>query len=757
MASTVDQQHPFQAGPPPLSAGDHESRDYYAHQHASRPTLNQTSYLTPYLGFRARLSQIVLNRWTILLLLVLVRLLFAIASSNESLNSAQREALSACTQVEKLGSSMASMPHYMASGVNEMTASGVEKAVNGLMSMLEMSVTGVEEIILFVIHMLTSTYLCLITLAVRGSLGAAVEVGQEMVKLLEETVKEVSDGIGNATKSVNEGIDKLIGSLNDLPFVPDFDKPQINLDDQINKLKELKAPPQIQEGLQKLNQSIPTFDEVQNFTDNIIRMPFEEVKKLIRENLDKYQFDRAVLPVPQKEQLNFCAEGNSIHNFFQDLFEMAAQAKKIALGVLIVAAILIIIPMAWQEYRRYRKMEEHSHLFANGHDAMDVVYLASRPHSSSWGLWLGQRFGSAYRQTAARWAFAYATSVPMLFILSLAVAGLFSCCCQYLLVKGIQAKVPELTNQVAGFAEKVITSLDGASMSWSDGVNGAIADMNADINDEVFGWVNTTTTSVNDTLNAFVEKMSGALEDTFGGTPLHEPIKEVLNCLIGLKIASFQKGLTWVKENAHVNFPGVANDTFSLGALAQLSDSSSAAELLADPSGKSKDEVTEAVDHVVRKLISGIQTEAIISTFILCLWLLFAIGGSVYACAYMARRSKVYATNDPYVVNPALTETSDLEKPQEYRQSAAPPYEYPVNKSAPYTIQPRPFPTFSPRAPTAPSGSVRQVDSHAVAESACPGHVRASSHGTLADPSPMDEKRNPFNQPYDEKRNPFSG
>jgi hypothetical protein len=69
---------------------------------------------------------------------------------------------------------MASMPHYMAKGVNEMTASGVEKAISGLMQMLEMSVTGVEEIILFVIHMMTSTYLCLITLAVSGSLHAAV-------------------------------------------------------------------------------------------------------------------------------------------------------------------------------------------------------------------------------------------------------------------------------------------------------------------------------------------------------------------------------------------------------------------------------------------------------------------------------------------------------------------------------------------------------------------------------------------------------
>jgi len=650
---------------------------------------------------------------------------------------------------------MASMPHYMAQGVNEMTASGIEKAVSGLMQMLEMSVTGVEEIILFVIHMMTSTYLCLITLAVRGSLGAAVEVGEEMVKVLDKTIDEVTNGIGDATKGITEAIDKLIGEIPDIPFVPGFVKPQINLDDEIAKLKALEAPPQLQQGLQKLNESIPTFDEVQKFADDVIRIPFEKVKELIR-GLNTFEFDREILPVPQKEQLNFCSEGNSINNFFDDLIQMGFTAKKIALGVLIVAAILVMIPMAWNEYRRFRKMEKHSRLFEKGHDPMDVIYLASRPHSSSWGMWLGQRFGSTSRQAATRWAWSYATSVPMLLLLSLGVAGLLSCFGQYLLLKSIQAKVPELTNQVADFAGKVVTALNDASMSWSGGVNGAVDKLDSEINDDILDWVNETTSAVNGTLNTFVFEMSSVLEKTFGDTPLHEPIKEVLNCLIGLKIASFQKGLTWVQEHAHVSFPGVKNDTFSLGALAKLSDSESASELLANPSGKAKDEVTEAIDHVIEKIVSGIQTEALISTFLIVIWLLFAVGGIVYACSQVARSKNVYADHDPYVINPALVDNSNAEKVNpEYPETAAPPYEYPVNKAARHTMQSRRFPTFGP---STDEPQVGQVETRVVAESARPGHARKSSHGLVADPSPLDEKSNPFAHPYDEKRNnPFIG
>ena len=149
------QQNPIPA-PPSLSAGDYEMHDYYAAQdNVPRPPPQQEPYLTPYLGLRARLSQTWINRWTVLLLLVLIRTIFAIASIDHNLDSARREALSACKSVEDVGSSMASMPHYMSSGVNQLSAVGIEKAVNGLMEMLIISITAVESIVVFFINLMT--------------------------------------------------------------------------------------------------------------------------------------------------------------------------------------------------------------------------------------------------------------------------------------------------------------------------------------------------------------------------------------------------------------------------------------------------------------------------------------------------------------------------------------------------------------------------------------------------------------------------
>jgi hypothetical protein len=727
-------------------------RDYYAPHDAPRPFINQTPYLTPYLGLRARLSQVWINRWTILLLLVLVRTLIAIAGIDDNLSSARDKALRACSEVEGIGSTMASGPHFMAQGINEMTATGVEKAVSGLMTMLTLSVTTVEEIVLFVINMMTSTYVCLITLAVSGSLHAAVELGDEVTQFLNKTLPGLGDEIADATTSFTTNLNSFLDTLAGLPF-GDSSVPKIDLTDEVKTLKQFttEMPHDVSDSLKKLNDSIPDFADVKNFTDNLIRIPFEEVKKLINESMSTFEFNRTLLTIPEKAKLSFCTGSNGINEFFDDLVKLEIKARKVFIVVLVILAVLVCIPMTYREIRRWRWMQQRSQLVTqNGYEPMDVVYLTSRPYSSTFGVKLANRFGSTRRQTLVRWTVAYATSTPALFLLSLGVAGLFACLCQFILLRVIQKEVPGLTNQVADFADTVIHSLNNASASWAGGANLAISSISDDINKDVFSWVNTTTTAVNATLNGFVDQMHDSLDKTFGkDTPLSDAITGVLDCLVTLKITGIQKALTWVTDHAHVDFPLMKNDTFTLGALAKVSNSPTAAELLADPGSSTKDGISEAISSLTNKLQDGIRTEALISTFIILLWFLLALGGFIRACVLLFGSEKTRGEGgQAYTIDPA----TDSIRGHDFHPSdaAAPPsYEYPVNKSAPYTIQPRPFPTFEPLQDLSSSDAekVGQVGAHTVGESvARPNHLRASSHGHLGGNSPYDEKNpnNPF-------------
>jgi hypothetical protein len=640
--------------PPSAPAGSIEMREFDSNQDPPRSTPHTAPSDTPYLGLRARLSQVWINRWTILLLLILARTLLAIQDINHNVSSARREALSACSDVEAMGSTMASMPHYMSRGVNSLTAAGIDKSVNGLMSLSTLSVTAVEEIVIFVIGMMTNTYLCLITFAVTGSLRSVVNLVDSVQDDVNKLGGQVGDDLGGAMKKFSDAYAKVqdavkgatfgIGSVS-LPEVPDLSK-------QIDQVKSFKLPPELTADLKKLNDSLPTFAQVKNATETVLRLPFEEVKKLIDQNLGTYQFNQSLLPVPAKQQLSFCSDDDGINNFFDKLLDLADTAKKIFIAVLVIAALLAMIPMGMREIRRWRHQQERSRIVQDGaSDPMDVVYLVSRPYTSTAGLRLArlpansEDIKNASRgQNLIRWAVAYATTDAALFVLALAVAGLFACLCQFILLRTIEKQVPALSNQVGAFADKVMVQLNNASDQWQIATNSAIKSASDEINHDMLGWVGIATDAVNDTLNTFVDETNKVLDVAFGKTPLREPIQEVLNCLILLKVQGVQKALTWVHDHAHIDFPTLPNDTFSNGALASLSDDSdSGSSFLSDPDGKASDKVTGAISRVIDYLDSAIRQEAIISSFVLLLYVfvcMCGVGAAFYRAHFTHQKNR---------------------------------------------------------------------------------------------------------------------
>jgi hypothetical protein len=147
--------------------------------------------------------------------------------------------------------------------------------------------------------------------------------------------------------------------------------------------------------LTKLNNSIPTFADVRNATNTVLSFPFEEVKKLLNESMSAYTFDKSVFPIPQKQSLTFCSDNPTLNNFFDELVTVVLEAKKIIISVLAIAAVLACIPMAFLEIRRWHTMNQRSILLQkHAFDPMDVIYIASRPYTTTFGIKLASRFKS---------------------------------------------------------------------------------------------------------------------------------------------------------------------------------------------------------------------------------------------------------------------------------------------------------------------------------------------------------------------------
>jgi hypothetical protein len=595
-------------------------------------------YITPYLGLRARLSQIWINRWTILLLLVLVRVILLIANLNDNIGDAKVKALSACSKVEDIGSAMASMPHYLSVGVNELAATGIEKAVDGMVAMLDMSVTVIQNLIIFIINMMTATYTCLITAFIHGGLDAAASATKEVTDAMNKVIGDITNGLQNDATNIQNAINKFASAIEGSIFgkiLPDV--PKADLSKPISDLRNIKIDTTgFVSDVKRLNANLPTFAEVQNFTERAISFPFELIRQEINQSYSSYVFDRSVFPVAQKQQLTFCSNNNIINDFFQHLYDLARTAKIVYIVVISLLAILVCIPMAWIEIKRYRRQQKHAKvLFRSQYDPMDVIYISSRPMSATWGIKIASRF-KGRRQILVRWAIAYATSIPAIFVLSLALAGFFSCLCQWIILKAIQREVPALASQVGNFAGEVVGTLEDVSEKWAVDANGVILAFNREINDDVLGYVTNGTSAVNNTLNTFISTMNTGLETAFNNTILINPIKDVMNCLVGLKVASVQKGLTWVHDHAHINFPLFANDTFSLGAAKSISGDSDLTTFLASPSSVTTDEVTGAVDYITNTLHNGIIQEALISTGLILVYVIVVLIGVLRALTGMA-------------------------------------------------------------------------------------------------------------------------
>ncbi|KAF8070095.1 plasma membrane fusion protein PRM1 [Lyophyllum atratum] len=557
-----------------------------SHWNAPPPTYDahspSSSTLTPYLQLPHLLSLTWLAYPILSLAFVAFRLQLSLASAEDAVASAKNNLLASCKAAEKAATTASSMPRYLALASNEQFADLVNGSLNAARATLVLALTMMEGIINFIIDLYRSTLLCFLELVVRGGLSILISAVNELNDLVKTVTNGLRTSIQSDIQSANTVITKAIDAINKVNPFGDITVPQIPVPN-LDSLANISLPPTFQQALTNLNNSLPTVDDLKNKIESIIDQPFELLKKDINDTFGAISFNSSVLPVPQQNLLTFCDDMDL--SVVDDVGHDLIKTAKIGTIILILLALLLVGLNCLLEWYKWRCLKAHleytrqawtsdpTMVHAKGPAAPSVTLtdhnLMILSANSSHPLFtrISNNMSKVLRltpmqHTHLQWFFNYIFHPPALACLLIGLIGLISIQIQLASMGPLVAKYKERSaNTASDFSNTIFTAINSSmydqSAAYANDVNTRVDTIQTTINDGVFGWVNTTTVTLNSTIVGFYDDVQGAVGTVFNGTILETPAREFIRCLIGTKVDAIENALTFLHDNLVINIPRV--------------------------------------------------------------------------------------------------------------------------------------------------------------------------------------------------------
>lgn len=115
------------------------------------------------------------------------------------------------------------------------------------------------------------------------------------------------------------------------------------------------------------------------------------------------------------------------------------------------------------------------------------------------------------------------------------------------------------------------------------------------------------------------------MQKVFGGTPLQQPVLDVLDCILLMKIEGIQKALTFINENAKVEFPRVDNSTLNIDSKSAGPDQGSLQAAIQDASSS----LLDIINRVVDKWQAAVRQQVIVGGIFMAIYGIVVLMGIV--------------------------------------------------------------------------------------------------------------------------------
>jgi len=492
----------------------------------------------------------------------------------------------------------------------------------------------------FIIDTYRSMLLCFVDFVVHGSLDAVISLVEDAEDFVTDSFQEIREALQSAVEGVNSALEATVdNTINIIPGV-DIDAPTVDVP-ELSAVDNVTIPTSIVTALASLNNTIPTIDELREALNLFIAEPIDSLRTEINTTMSNATVDVELLPVPAKQSVDLCTGLDT--SFIDDIGHELAKSVKTLLGITGIVLALIIVGCAVWERSRYRKYlqgvqdaltavqpvdEGKSRPYFTGPGFLSLLALVNNPSlASALSKLEGKTRLSASTYARLFWFLSYVFHPWALPFLVLGLFGLIIIEIQLAIINGpVRDHMQDVASDgVADFSNSLTSTvnanLQNSSSTFSTESNELIVALETALNDDLFDWVNTTTESLNTTINSFYSELTDILDEIFGGTPLETSAESLIGCLVGSKVETISSGLTWLHEHAHIDLPRVDPDVLLLSSSNDMVEELSTTDSSVSPSS--------IVNSMLERYADLLRSQRLGYIICLAIWLLVVLFGCI--------------------------------------------------------------------------------------------------------------------------------
>lgn len=584
------------------------------------------SSMRAYLNLCERLSQVYLNQLTLMLVLMTLKIfLFRNALSN-SISKASDETALVCEYLESYSSMITLIPQKLVNMANQLLLEALEELNIGMVNVVKFMLTIVEYIIIFYVEVLFGTMTCLITAALTGTVDLALDSTELLISSVNLTIIGLAD-------DVQLGLDGLSTILNEV--ISAYEKVEsfftgkkyngteyvdlINL--TVSALKNIKIPSSVTESIEAIKTNVPTFST--NSTVEFIESGFDLIKTKVTVKLTQNLTIANFSSFPNLQEIQFCSSTTEFDKDYEKIGNIINRTANWVITALIVACCASIILFAISEYFKWNRQNNL---------AEEISATLDQPEETRKSRLLG--IISIY-QCQPSYLFRKCFNVSLIFIpyvfspyanfiLGLAMCSLITVGLQSLILRVLSSEFGKVNEYIV---KSILSDFDStflaASKNWTSETNLFLGDQETQLNEELFGWIQSATNTVNGSVNSLMLDLNQGLS-IFNGTVFYSPMRTIVYCVIGRKLEEIQEGLAWVHENAVLTIPQVSENLLSneLSSIIGSDNSNSTTQ-----SYEAK--LESALDRLIDLYKNQLKTELLIAICLLSVWFLQVIFGTI--------------------------------------------------------------------------------------------------------------------------------